>query len=292
MCGSLQGVAGRAAWRSARWLALALWGAGCVTPPEVRPVRPTIEYATAHAEPEIVSPAPPPPPPPAPPRNHTVQPGQTLYRIALHHKVEVDALMRHNGITDPTTLSVGQVLLIPGPPPAAAAEAPSAPAPPAAAATSAPAPARERPRGPVPMPTGEGLLQWPLRGVLYGRFGQKGSERHDGIDLAAPMGTPVHTAGAGKVLYAGEQKGYGNIVIVDHGGGLITLYAHNQDLRVKTGQLVRVGQVVATVGQSGRTSGPYLHFEVRKDGLPVDPLKFLGAPPERTARGRRSPDGR
>ena len=128
-------------------------------------------------------------------------------------------------------------------------------------------------------PITKGTLDWPLRGVLYARFGKKGNERHDGIDLSAPVGTPVKTAAPGQVLYAGEQRGYGNIVIVEHAGGLVTLYAHNRDLRVKSGQRVRRGQVIATVGESGRTSGPQLHFEVRKDTLPVDPLRFLGAVP-------------
>jgi murein DD-endopeptidase MepM/ murein hydrolase activator NlpD len=89
----------------------------------------------------------------------------------------------------------------------------------------------------------------------------------------------VKTAGAGSVLFAGDQKGYGLIAIVEHQNGLITLYAHNRDLRVKTGQKVRDGQVIATVGDSGATSGPHLHFEVRKDGQPVDPLEHLGPVP-------------
>jgi murein DD-endopeptidase MepM/ murein hydrolase activator NlpD len=143
-----------------------------------------------------------------------------------------------------------------------------------------PAPrAGRRPLEVAPRPLRSGALAWPLRGVLYARFGKKGKEPHDGIDLAAPLGTPVKTAGPGTVLYAGEQKGYGLIVLVDHGGGLITLYAHNHDLRVKSGQRVRDGQVVATVGESGRTSGPHLHFEVRRGGKPVDPLDLLGAAP-------------
>jgi len=119
-----------------------------------------------------------------------------------------------------------------------------------------------------------------LRGVLYARFGKKGKEPHDGIDLAAPLGTPIKTAGVGTVRYAGEQKGYGLIAIIEHANGLTTLYAHNRDLRVKTGQQVREGQVIATVGESGRTTGPHLHFEVRKDGVPVDPLGHLGALPD------------
>jgi lipoprotein NlpD len=124
-----------------------------------------------------------------------------------------------------------------------------------------------------------GTLQWPLRGVLYARFGKKGREPHDGIDLAAPAGTPVKTAGEGVVLFAGAQSGYGLIVVVGHEKGLVTVYAHSRDLRVKTGQAVRQGQVIATVGESGKTSGPHLHFEVRVEGEPVDPVRFLGPVP-------------
>ncbi len=124
-----------------------------------------------------------------------------------------------------------------------------------------------------------GALQWPLRGVLYARFGKKGREPHDGIDLAAPAGTPVRTAGEGVVLFAGPQSGYGLIVVVGHDKGLVTVYAHSRDLRVRTGQTVRPGQVIATVGESGKTSGPHLHFEVRVEGEPVDPLRFLGPVP-------------
>jgi lipoprotein NlpD len=131
---------------------------------------------------------------------------------------------------------------------------------------------------PPPAPVAKPSLSWPLHGVLYARFGKKGKEPHDGIDLAAPAGTSVKTAAPGKVLFAGEQKGYGNLIIVEHEGGLVTLYAHNRDLRVKAGQRVREGQVIATVGESGKTSGPHLHFEVRKSGVPVDPLQLLSKP--------------
>jgi murein DD-endopeptidase MepM/ murein hydrolase activator NlpD len=97
--------------------------------------------------------------------------------------------------------------------------------------------------------------------------------------LAAPAGTPVKTAGEGVVLFAGPQSGYGLIVVVGHERGLVTVYAHSRDLRVRTGQTVRPGQVIATVGESGKTSGPHLHFEVRVDGEPVDPVRFLGPVP-------------
>jgi murein DD-endopeptidase MepM/ murein hydrolase activator NlpD len=142
--------------------------------------------------------------------------------------------------------------------------------PPAAPAAKAPVASVRRSSGP---------LSWPLRGVLYARFGRKGRSPHDGIDLAAPAGTPVRTAAEGAVLFAGPQQGYGLLVIVEHAHGLVTVYAHNRDLRVRTGQQIREGQVIATVGESGKTSGPHLHFEVRQDGAPVDPLDFLGPPP-------------
>lgn len=135
---------------------------------------------------------------------------------------------------------------------------------------------------PPPRPVARaGTLEWPLRGVLYARFGRKGKTPHDGIDLSAPAGTPVKTAGEGTVLFAGPQQGYGLLVIVEHAHGLVSVYAHNRDLRVRTGQALREGQVLATVGESGKTSGPHLHFEVRQDGEPIDPLPLLGPPPAR-----------
>jgi murein DD-endopeptidase MepM/ murein hydrolase activator NlpD len=118
-------------------------------------------------------------------------------------------------------------------------------------------------------------LAWPLQGVLYGRYGVRAGRRHDGIDIAAPEGTPVLAAGAGTVIYAGEQAGYGALVILKHEGGLVTLYAHNSRLLVGEGDRVRRGQPIARVGESGRTSGPHLHFEVRDGTRPKNPLLFL-----------------
>ncbi|HEY1333634.1 MAG TPA: M23 family metallopeptidase, partial [Myxococcaceae bacterium] len=217
-----------------------------------------------------------------------------------------------NGIAVSTPLSVGQVLIIPAPAAPAVSEGESADAqllPPALAAafeTAGSARAEEDAPGPsgrAAPPAGRDghgpgriessvlgamphsqvaktrQLQWPLRGVLYARFGRKGKSPHDGIDLAAPAGTPVRTAGEGSVLFAGPQQGYGLLVIIEHAHGLVTVYAHNRDLRVRTGQQIREGQVIATVGESGKTSGPHLHFEVRQDGAPVDPLEILGPPP-------------
>lgn len=212
---------------------------------------------------------------------HRVEKGQTLYRIARTYGLSVDDLMHANDISDPRELKVGEVLVVPGSrvqKKVVEGDAPE-PTPPARQVANVEKP---RPQKAVKVGKANGPLSWPLRGVLYARFGRKGKEAHDGIDLAAPAGTPVTTAAAGTALYAGEQKGYGLIVIVQHDDGLITLYAHNRDVRVKTGQKVRVGQVVATVGDSGKTTGPHLHFEVRNAGVPVDPLEYLGPVPAAT----------
>lgn len=226
-------------------------------------------HPLAHREPELVT---------SDEVRHRVEKGQTLYRIAKTYGLTVEALMQANGIDDPRDLKLGESLRIPGAPRPAVkivdADSPE-PTPP-----SRPTPPIEkRPARAVKVGKTNGPLAWPLRGVLYARFGRKGREPHDGIDLAAPAGSPVKTAAPGVTLYAGEQQGYGLIVIIEHQDGLITLYAHNRDVRVKTGQKVREGQVVATVGDSGKTSGPHLHFEVRRDGKPVDPLEFLGPVP-------------
>lgn len=211
---------------------------------------------------------------------HPVAKGQTLYRIARAYGLTVEELMDANRIDDPRELKVGELLYVPGARERKTVIEFDAPEPEPTARSALPTaePEKKQPRL-VRVGKGTGVLQWPLRGVLYARFGKKGKEPHDGVDLAAPAGQPVKAAAPGTVLFAGDQKGYGLIVIVEHDGGLITLYAHNRDLRVKTGQKVRDGQVVATVGDSGRTSGPHLHFEVRKDGVPVDPLDYLGAVP-------------
>lgn len=121
-------------------------------------------------------------------------------------------------------------------------------------------------------------LAWPVRGVLYARFGKRAESVHDGIDLSAPEGTPIRAAADGRVLFSAPQQGYGNLIIVEHEGGLLTLYAHNRENLVKEGERVRLGQVIARMGSGSATSGPYLHFEVRIAGQPKDPLDYLPPP--------------
>ncbi|MDI3316140.1 MAG: peptidoglycan DD-metalloendopeptidase family protein [Bacillota bacterium] len=126
-------------------------------------------------------------------------------------------------------------------------------------------------------------LAWPLSSFVVTRpFGEnydpvlKQVRMHTGIDLAAPEGTPVHAAGPGIVFYAGWQNGYGNTVILVHGNGLSTLYAHLSAILVSQGQAVEAGQVIGRVGETGWATGPHLHFEVRVDGAPVSPGNYVG----------------
>lgn len=117
---------------------------------------------------------------------------------------------------------------------------------------------------------------WPVRGWVTREFSNKrGDEYHPGIDIAAPTGTPVRAAGDGIVLVAGWNEEYGNFVLLDHGFGLTSLYGHNNSLAVHKEDRVLVGDVIAYLGNTGRSTGPHLHFELRRNGIPVDPRSFL-----------------
>ena len=123
--------------------------------------------------------------------------------------------------------------------------------------------------------SGSGVLQWPVSGPVTSPFGSRWGRMHEGIDIAVPSGTPVHAAGGGTVIYAGWMEGYGNLVAIDHGGGLATAYGHNTSVTVSVGQSVSVGDVIAYSGSTGHSTGPHVHFEVRVNGTPVDPLGYL-----------------
>jgi murein DD-endopeptidase MepM/ murein hydrolase activator NlpD len=124
-------------------------------------------------------------------------------------------------------------------------------------------------------PSGGGRLGWPVSGPVTSGFGPRWGRMHEGIDIAVPEGTPVRAAAAGTVIYAGWLGGYGNLVVVDHGGGLSTAYAHNSSFAASVGQSVAAGEVVAYSGNTGNSSGPHVHFEVRVGGSAVDPLAYL-----------------
>jgi murein DD-endopeptidase MepM/ murein hydrolase activator NlpD len=123
---------------------------------------------------------------------------------------------------------------------------------------------------------GTGTFSKPTsRGTITSSFGWRWGRRHEGVDIGMPVGTPVKAADGGKVTFAGWKSGYGKIVIIDHGGNMETRYAHNSELLVKKGDRVYKGQTIAKSGNTGRSTGPHLHFEVRKNGTPVNPLKYI-----------------
>ena len=138
----------------------------------------------------------------------------------------------------------------------------------------------------VPVPTfsgapGGGQLAWPAAGSVTSGYGYRthpifGDQRmHSGIDIAAPYGAPVYSADNGTVSFVGAMSGYGNVVVVDHGGGLSTTYNHLSGFSVGSGQSVGRGQQIGSVGCTGYCTGPHLHFEVRINGTPVDPMPYL-----------------
>lgn len=122
---------------------------------------------------------------------------------------------------------------------------------------------------------------WPVRGWVTSHFGWRdsphgeGRKRHTGLDVAAPVGTPIVAAADGHVIYAGYNKAYGKAMVIDHGYGLTTRYAHCSKFEAKPGDRVKRGELVARVGNTGRSTGPHLHFEVKEDGVSTNPLKYL-----------------
>ncbi len=144
----------------------------------------------------------------------------------------------------------------------------------AARAAAVPSPEEGSVRASVPAPS-PGGFSWPVSGAVTSSFGPRWGRMHEGIDIAVPSGTPVGASAAGTVIHVGWLGGYGNLVVVDHGNGLSTAYAHNSSIAVALGQQVAQGQVLAYSGNTGNSSGPHVHFEVRVNGAAVDPLGYL-----------------
>jgi murein DD-endopeptidase MepM/ murein hydrolase activator NlpD len=127
---------------------------------------------------------------------------------------------------------------------------------------------------PSSTPSAAGFV-WPVSGPVTSPFGMRWGRMHEGIDIGVAYGTPIHAAAAGVVIVAGWVDGYGNLVVIDHGGGVATAYGHQERLAVSEGQSVAQGDVIGYVGCTGHCFGPHLHFEVRVNGNPVDPLGYL-----------------
>jgi murein DD-endopeptidase MepM/ murein hydrolase activator NlpD len=123
-------------------------------------------------------------------------------------------------------------------------------------------------------PSSAGLV-WPVQGPVTSPFGWRWGRMHEGIDIGVGSGTPIHAAAAGTIIYCGWESGYGNLVVIDNGGNLATAYGHQSAIAVACGQQVAQGQVIGYVGCTGHCTGPHLHFEVRINGGPVDPMGYL-----------------
>ncbi len=193
---------------------------------------------------------------------HVVKPGENLFRIGKAYDTTSDVLARANGIRDPRQIIVGQKIFIPG----ATRQVPVEIVAPGDGVVSRS----------IPQAYGEaGAFLWPVSGSLNSGFGPRGSSFHDGVDIAAPEGTPVRAVEHGEVIYSDQLRGYGNMVIIRHGGEIVSVYAHNQVNLVRDGQKVARGEIIARVGSTGRVTGPHLHFEIRKNNIAQDPMLYL-----------------
>ncbi len=193
-----------------------------------------------------------------------VRPGDNLFRIGKAYDVAYEELARVNRIKDVSQIHVGQRIFIPG----ATRQLPVetiTPVEPSPATPSMPE---------VPDSSVDGFI-WPVKGTINSGFGPRGISSHDGIDIGAPEGTPIRAIEKGEVIYSDQLRGYGNIIIVRHTGGFISVYAHNEANLVREGQAVSRGEVIARVGNTGRVTGPHLHFEIRKHNAAQDPLRYL-----------------
>ncbi len=226
---------------------------------------------------------------PPPSRTHEIKKGDTLGALARRYGISVAAIVRANRLPRAgVVLKPGQRLVIPAATSAAGKPGDNARQPPlrhAAIATTRPAPP-QGPRAPGflvlaipdfadPPPA----FLWPADGPVTSAFGRRRSTWHRGIDIKAEQGTPVQAAAAGVVIASGVEPRYGKVIKVEHEGGFVTIYAHNDDNRVDVGARVAAGETIATVGRTGRAMTHHVHFEIRRDGRNYNPLYLLPLPP-------------
>jgi murein DD-endopeptidase MepM/ murein hydrolase activator NlpD len=216
---------------------------------------------------------------------HTVTKGVTLYRISLAYQIPIAKLMEANHLTSSSPLKVGQKVFIPGAK-SVLSIAPSLPLSPlekkdlenSLETEEKPFPSAgliketEKP----PWMGKELDIIWPIQGKINSPFGPRKGRFHSGIDIASPSYQEVKAAMDGEVLLCRMSRtGYGNVVVLRHGLGYTTIYGHMNVIIAKEGEDVRKGQAIGGVGSTGKSTGPHLHFEVRHDGRPMDPLPIL-----------------
>jgi murein DD-endopeptidase MepM/ murein hydrolase activator NlpD len=219
---------------------------------------------------------------------HPVTKGVTLYRISQAYKIPIAKLMQANNLSSPSAIKAGQKLFIPG----AKAVLPVEPYVPLSPSekkkleqsleerevSSLPAEGRgERQDSEKPPWWGkEPDIIWPIQGKINSPFGPRGKRHHDGIDIASPSYQEVKAAMDGEVVLARPTRtGYGKVVILQHDRGFSTIYGHLSVIIAREGEAVRQGQSIGGVGSTGRSTGPHLHFEVRHNSRPLDPLPLL-----------------
>lgn len=182
---------------------------------------------------------------------HRIKAGETLWDIAASAGISVKELQKCNPGQDPNVLKIGDVLKLPG---------------------GARLVASQSSRG---LKYSDFVLNWPLAGTITSYFGWRDEGYHYGLDIAAESGKKIRAAAAGVVTYAGWKGNYGKAVMIQHEDGRLTLYGHMQRIAVKTGQNVNQGQTIGRVGSTGHSTGPHVHFEVRKNGICCNPMKYL-----------------
>ena len=215
---------------------------------------------------------------------YVVKKGDTLYGVARRHGLSVAQVMSLNRLSS-HRLAVGQRLHVTPPSQDGSGNGNKvlvrrrAPAMDAGAklarSQTKPKPKPQEKPPALALPAVQRILRWPVQGVITSAYGTRGLHAHDGIDIGAPRGTQVRAALDGEVVFANRHGNYGNLVIVRHAGGIMTIYAHHDSNLVRPGQRVRTGEVIARVGATGRATGPHLHFEVRRGARPDNPMRYL-----------------
>lgn len=203
---------------------------------------------------------------------HVLRPGETIWRVSQNYGTSVKRIVRANRIRDVKQVPAGTRLWVPG----GVAPEGTGSGTPAAIRTiwRETGPQRDEALADAHR-NGELHFRWPVEGHLTSGFGRRWGRKHEGLDLAAKPGTPVRAAESGRVIYAGKLGAYGNVVIVRHSDVYSTVYAHNRKLLIAKGGWVDKGDRIAEVGSTGRSTGPHLHFEVRRGKAPQDPMLYL-----------------
>ncbi len=200
---------------------------------------------------------------------HTIKQGETIESISQTYSISKTTIQRMNDIFDSNDLSPGMKIYIPKPrhiqiiPPKIAKKVP-------------PKIAKKSPSRKIQKKTVvKAKFSWPSQGTISSGFGIRHGRMHEGLDITKDRGKEIRAAAAGTVDFAGNKNGYGKTIIINHGKGFQTLYAHNSRIYVRKGMRVKEGSKISQMGSSGKSSGIHLHFEIRFQGKPQNPLRYL-----------------